>query len=53
MVETSKVMWAGHVACIGEMRNSYKFWAENLKAREHLKGIGIAVWLILNWVLKK
>jgi hypothetical protein len=32
--------WAGHVALIGEMRNAYKFWSENLKGRDHLEDLG-------------
>jgi hypothetical protein len=23
--------WAGHVACMEEMRNGYKLWSENVK----------------------
>jgi hypothetical protein len=41
MVQRRKIMWDGRVACMGEMRNSCKFSAENLKARECLKVIGI------------
>jgi hypothetical protein len=46
MMQSRKIIWTGYVACIGEMRNLYKFWTENLKARERLEGVGIIVWLI-------
>jgi hypothetical protein len=32
---------AGHVACIGEMRNAHKFWLKNLKDRDHVGDLGI------------
>jgi hypothetical protein len=25
-----------HVACMGEMRNVYNIWLENLKGRDHM-----------------
>jgi hypothetical protein len=37
----SKMRWAGHVACMGEMRNVYKkFWPVNLKRRGHAEDLG-------------
>jgi hypothetical protein len=32
--------WAGHVACMVEI-NSQKIWFENLRERDHSKGLGI------------
>jgi hypothetical protein len=31
----SKRTWAVHVARMGEKRNLYKFWSEDLKGRDH------------------
>jgi hypothetical protein len=32
--------WKGHVAHVGEMRNAYKFWSENVKGKYHLEDLG-------------
>jgi len=32
----SQKMWVGHVACMGEKRNTYRVWWRNLKESEHL-----------------
>jgi hypothetical protein len=29
------------VARIGEMRNAYKNWSDNLKGRDHLEDLGV------------
>jgi hypothetical protein len=34
LVESRKMRWVGHIACIGEMINEYKFWSEKLKGRQ-------------------
>jgi hypothetical protein len=36
-----------HVAFIGEMKNTYIFWSENLKGRNHLEDIGVDGKIIL------
>jgi hypothetical protein len=33
--------WVGNVACLGEIRNSYKLWSRNLKGRDHTKVLDI------------
>jgi hypothetical protein len=45
--------WAGHVTCIGKMRNHTKFWLETLKGRDHLEDLGIDRKIILEWILGK
>jgi hypothetical protein len=45
---------AEHVACIGVMRNSYKFfWSENLKGRDHSEDLDVDGTIILEWILRK
>jgi len=44
--------WAGHVACVEEKRNTYRFWVGNLKERGDLECIGIEGSIILKRILK-
>jgi hypothetical protein len=34
-IKSRRMMWTEHAALMGEMRNVYKFWSENLKVRDH------------------
>jgi len=43
----------GHVAHMGEVRNEYKIWLENLKGRDHLEDPGLDKKIILKWILGK
>jgi hypothetical protein len=45
--------WVGHVARMGEMRNAYKIWSENLKARDHSEDLGIDGKIILECITGK
>jgi hypothetical protein len=36
---SSRIKWSEHVACMGEIKNVYKVWPENLKGREHLEDL--------------
>jgi len=47
-----KVRWAGHIAWIGDMRNTI-FWFENLKGRDHLEDTDIDRNIILEWISAK
>jgi hypothetical protein len=31
IIKSRRIRWAGHVACMGEMRNAYRIWLESLK----------------------
>jgi hypothetical protein len=33
--------WVEHVACMGDKRNTYILWSENLKGSDHLAGLGV------------
>jgi hypothetical protein len=47
------VIWAGHVADMGEVRNAYKVWSENLKGKEHSQDLGVDGRIILDWITEK
>jgi hypothetical protein len=38
---------------MGEIRNAYRFWSENLKGRYHLGDIGVDRRIILKLTLQK
>jgi hypothetical protein len=33
--------WAGHVACVGELRNAFRIFVRKLKGRDHLDDLGV------------
>jgi len=43
----------GHAARMGEMRNLYKLWSENLRWRDQSEDLGVDRWIILEWILQK
>jgi hypothetical protein len=45
-MKSRRMRGAGHVAHMGDTRNVYIFWSENLKGRDHLRGQGID-WMII------
>jgi hypothetical protein len=45
--------WAGHVTYTEEMRNTTKFWSEDLKGEDHLKDLVVGERVILKWILEK
>jgi hypothetical protein len=54
-VISSRMRWAGHVACIGERRGQvYKgVWWGNLRERDHLGDPGVDGRMILRWIFRK
>jgi hypothetical protein len=44
---------AGHVARMGEMKNSYKFLVRNMKVPDHSEDLGVDVRIILKSILRK
>jgi hypothetical protein len=38
---------------MGEKRNAYQFWGENLQERDHLQDIGIESRILLKLILNK
>jgi hypothetical protein len=45
-------MLAGHLARMGEMKNTYKFWLKNLKGRDHSEDLDVDRKIILEWILE-
>jgi len=43
---------AGHLARMGEMKNTYKFWLKNLKGRDHSEDLDVDRKIILEWILE-
>jgi hypothetical protein len=38
---------------MGQKRNAYPFWSENMEERDHLQDLGIDSRIILKWILNK
>jgi len=36
VIKSVRLKWAGHTACMGEIKIHIKLWSENLKVRYHL-----------------
>jgi hypothetical protein len=45
--------WAGHVACVGEMRNAYKILVRKPEERNLSEDLSVAGRIILEWILGK
>jgi len=45
--------WAGHVAHVNEVRNTYKIFIGNPHGRNHAEGLGVGVSITLKWVFVK
>jgi hypothetical protein len=53
VIKSRRMSCAGHVARMGEMRNSYDILLENLKGRDYLEELGIDKKIISEWILGK
>jgi hypothetical protein len=53
VIKSRRRRWERHVARIGEIRNAYIFWLENLKGIDHSKDLGVNGKIILEWILWK
>jgi hypothetical protein len=53
VIRSSRMRWVGHVAYMGDMRNTYKILVRKLKGKDHLGGRGISGRIILKWILKE
>jgi hypothetical protein len=41
VIMSRKMTLAGHIACMGNMRNAYNIWLEILKGRDHSEDLGV------------
>jgi hypothetical protein len=53
MIKSRRTRWAKHVARMGEMRNAYNIFLENVKGKDHSEDIGLDERIILEWILGK
>jgi hypothetical protein len=53
MMKSRRMRGAGHVACIGGMRNLFKILSENLKRRDHAEDLCVGGKVILEYISGK
>jgi hypothetical protein len=53
IIKSRRMRLAGHVACMGEMRNAYKILVESLKETDHSEDLGVDGRIILKQILLK
>jgi hypothetical protein len=51
MIKSRRMRWAGHVTCMGEKRNAYRW--ESQKERDHCEAQDVGGWTILKWILER
>jgi hypothetical protein len=47
MIKSRRMIWVGHVACMGQMRNVYKILVGKPEGKRPLAGLGIDGEIIL------
>jgi hypothetical protein len=50
IIKARRMKWAGSVACMGELKNSYRIWVESLKRMYHSENLGIDGKVLLQYV---
>jgi len=53
VIKSRRMIWAGHVAHVGERRGIYSFWWGNLREGDDFGDPGIDGRIILIWLLRK
>jgi hypothetical protein len=53
VIKSKRKRRTGHVARMGDIRNIYKIWLENMKGRDHLEDLNEDGKIILEWNLGK
>jgi hypothetical protein len=52
-MESRRMRWTGHIACIGMIRNEYKICLDNLKGTDHSGDLVVDGRITLEWILGK
>jgi hypothetical protein len=52
-IKSRIMIWAGHVAVIGDRRGACRAFVGDLMERDHLEDVGIDRRIILKWIFKK
>jgi hypothetical protein len=55
VIKWRRMGWAGHVACMGEMRNGYRIFVGKPEGGEkkHAVDVGVSRKISLGWILEK
>jgi hypothetical protein len=53
LIESRRMRWIEHIACIWTIRNAFKIFLEKLLARYLLENVGTDERIILKWILKE
>jgi hypothetical protein len=53
VIKSRKIRWTGHVACKGELRNSYSILVRKPEGKDHLEDLGVDGEIILEWISEK
>jgi hypothetical protein len=53
VIKSIGIRWAGHVACMGEIRGYTECWWGNLGERDHLGNPGVDRRIIIKWIFRK
>jgi hypothetical protein len=53
VIKSIIMRWAGHVACMGDMRGAYRVLVGKPEGNNHLKTPGVDGGIILKWIFKK
>ena len=50
VINSRRMRWVGHVACMGEEWGCIDSWWGNRKERDHWGDLGLDAWIILGWI---
>ena len=53
VIRSRRLRWAGHVACMGEMRGAYRILVKNLREEDRLEDSDLDGRIILKWIFEK
>ena len=51
--KSRKMRWMEHVARMGKVEVNSELWCRNLRERYQLKDVGVAMMMIIKWILNK